>query len=188
MPPPVVTLLRTPGPAPRVLTIDAEDWFHVCGEDYYSDWRRWDSFPSRIETTLHRLFDLLEELKLPAAHNMSSLICTHRPDLVERMRARGDEIIGHGRTQSERQGAMWEEDEAQKTALQEAYLLAWESGYSTADVRRAWELASALYGFYHAVSYQYIAHGIEELVLPELNFAYYFLRQLLMGLDQLDIR
>jgi len=63
-----------------------------------------------------RLFDVLDELKLPAAHNTSSLICTHVPELVARMRARGDEIIGHGRTQSERQGVMWEDDEARMVA------------------------------------------------------------------------
>ena len=79
-----------------------------------------------------------------------------------------------------------EEDEAKKHTLQDAYLSAWEMYYSKTDVRRAWELASALYGFYHAVSYQYIAHGIEELVRSELNFAYYFLRKLLAGLDQLE--
>ena len=82
----------------------------------------WRDYGHRVG--MWRLFDLLEELKLPAAHNMSSLICTHRPDLVERMRARGDEIIGHGRTQSERQGSMWEDDEAsmvaEATALIEA--------------------------------------------------------------------
>jgi hypothetical protein len=78
-----------------------------------------------------------------------------------------------------------EENEAQKTALQEAYLGPWETSYSRVDVHRAWELASALYGFYHAVSYQYIAHGIEELVQSELNFAYYFLRKLLIGLQKL---
>ena len=61
MPEPRITLLRTPGRAPRILTIDAEDWFHVCGEDYYSDWRRWDTFPSRIETTLTHIFDLLDQ-------------------------------------------------------------------------------------------------------------------------------
>ena len=79
-----------------------------------------------------------------------------------------------------------EEEETQKNTLQEAYLGAWEAHYSAADVRRAWELAGVLYGLYHAVSYQYIAHGIEELVLSELNFAYYFLRKLLAGLQQLD--
>jgi phosphotransferase family enzyme len=79
-----------------------------------------------------------------------------------------------------------EEDKAQKITLQEAYLSVWEAHYSKADVRRAWELVSLIYGFYHAVSYQYIARGIEELVLSELNFAYYFLRKLLAGLQQLD--
>lgn len=78
------------------------------------------------------------------------------------------------------------EDDSQKVMLQDAYLQPWEEYYAKEDVRRAWELASALYGFYHAVSYQYIARGIEELVRSELNFAYYFLRKLLSGLRQLD--
>ena len=79
-----------------------------------------------------------------------------------------------------------EEDEAHKNTLLEAYLRPWETRYSKSDVRSAWKLASVLYGFYHAVSYQYIAHGIEELVRSELNFAYYFLRKLLAGLQRLD--
>ena len=78
-----------------------------------------------------------------------------------------------------------EEDEAKRTALQEAYLLPWEENYPKVDVRRAWELAGALYGLYHAVSYQYIAHGIEELVRPELNFAFHYLRKLLTGIKRL---
>ena len=80
------------------------------------------------------------------------------------------------------------EEETQQNMLREAYLQPWETHYPKGDVRRAWELASALYGFYHAVSYQYIAHGIEELVRSELNFAYYFLRKLLDGLHQLDAK
>jgi allantoinase len=74
----------------------------------------WRDYGHRVG--MWRLFDLFDELKLTAAHNLSSLICTHRPELVERMRARGDEIIGHGRTQSERQVTMWEEDEVRTVA------------------------------------------------------------------------
>ncbi len=74
----------------------------------------WRDYGHRVG--IWRLFDLLEELGLPAAHNMSSLICDYRPEIVARMRARGDEIIGHGRTQSERQATMWEEDEARMVA------------------------------------------------------------------------
>jgi allantoinase len=74
----------------------------------------WRDYGHRVG--LWRLFDLFDELKLPAAHNLSSLICDYRPEIVARMRARGDEIIGHGRTQSERQGSMWEADEARMVA------------------------------------------------------------------------
>ena len=81
-----------------------------------------------------------------------------------------------------------EEDESKREVLQEAYLLAWEQYYPKTNVRRAWELAGTVYGLYHAVSYQYITHGIEELVQPELNFAYYFLRKLLEGIQRLDAR
>ena len=79
-----------------------------------------------------------------------------------------------------------EEDETKRGALQEAYLLPWEEIYPKADVRRAWGLASMLYGLYHAVSYRHIVHGIEEFVQPELNFAFYFLRKLLEGIQPLD--
>jgi hypothetical protein len=81
-----------------------------------------------------------------------------------------------------------EEDEAKKFALQEAYLLIWEEHYPKTVVQRAWELAGALYGLYHAVSYQYIAHGIEVLVQPELNYAYHFLRKLTEGIQLLDVQ
>src|SRR5205823_7062824 len=34
------------------------------------------------------------------------------PDIVERLNGRGDEYVGHGRSNAERQDALWEEDEA----------------------------------------------------------------------------
>lgn len=58
------------------------------------------------------MLDLLDEFSIPAAHNTSSLLYRHCPQLMRRIHDRGDEIIGHGRTQSERQAGMWEEDEA----------------------------------------------------------------------------
>jgi Phosphotransferase enzyme family len=79
-----------------------------------------------------------------------------------------------------------EKADAKRTTLEDAYLAPWEEIYLKADVRRAWELAGTLHGLYHAVSYQYIVHGIENLVQPELNFAYYFLRKLLEGVKRVN--
>jgi len=96
MPEPRITLLRTPGRAPRVLTIDAEDWFHVCGDDYYSDPRRWDSFVPRIEETLGRLLDTLERGRHRATVFFLGWIADRYPDLAAEAARRGHEIGVHG--------------------------------------------------------------------------------------------
>src|ERR1043166_2568481 len=61
---------------------------------------------------LWRLLDLFDELKLPAAHNINTLLYEFQPGIFKRLRARGDELIAHGRTNSERPRDLWERDEA----------------------------------------------------------------------------
>jgi hypothetical protein len=67
----------------------------------------------RERVGIWRLFDLAEELELPLAHNTNSLLYEHAPQIMDRIRARGDEIVGHGRTNSENlHDFRWEADEA----------------------------------------------------------------------------
>jgi polysaccharide deacetylase family protein (PEP-CTERM system associated) len=93
---PVITPLRTPGRAPRVLTIDAEDWFHVCGDDYYSDPRRWAAFPSRFERTFAWLLEKLAKGGHRATVFVLGWIAERHPDLVREAARRGHEIALHG--------------------------------------------------------------------------------------------
>ena len=57
-------------------------------------------------------FDMLDDYELPASHNVNSMALDVYPSIAQRMVARGDEFVGHGRTNSERQDILWEEDEA----------------------------------------------------------------------------
>lgn len=93
---PVITPLRTPGRAPRVLTIDAEEWFHVCGDDFYADPRRWDAFAPRVETTLSWLFDRLEQGGHRATLFFLGWIAARYPDLPREAVRRGHEVGVHG--------------------------------------------------------------------------------------------
>jgi len=68
----------------------------VCGEDYYSDWRRWDSFPSRIEKTFLHLLDLLEDGGHRATIFFLGWVARRRPDLVREAVRRGHEPAVHG--------------------------------------------------------------------------------------------
>jgi polysaccharide deacetylase family protein (PEP-CTERM system associated) len=93
---PTITPLRTPGRAPRVLTIDVEDWFHVCGDDYFSDPRRWDSFASRVGRNFTWLLELLEPGRHRATVFFLGWIAERYPDLVREAVLRGHEIGVHG--------------------------------------------------------------------------------------------
>lgn len=61
-----------------------------------------------------RLLQLLDALGLPATVLLNSTMYDHAPELVAGHRARGDEMAGHGRSNSERQSVL---DEAAERAL-----------------------------------------------------------------------
>jgi allantoinase len=69
----------------------------------------WRDYGNRVG--LSRMLDLMDELGLPASHNVNSFLYDAHPEIFARLRARGDEIIGHGRTNAERLLPAWEEDE-----------------------------------------------------------------------------
>ncbi len=69
----------------------------------------WRDYGSRIG--IWRLFELFDELRLPVAHNVNSLVYDYTPQIMDEIRRRGDEIVGHGRTNAENHRGMWEADE-----------------------------------------------------------------------------
>ena len=69
----------------------------------------WRDYGNRIG--IWRLFDLLDELRLPAAHCTNSLIYEYAPQITDAIRKRGDEVVAHGRTNAENLRGLWEPDE-----------------------------------------------------------------------------
>jgi allantoinase len=74
----------------------------------------WREYGNRVGIWAY--FDMLEEYQLPASHNINSTVLEEFPEIIERLNQRGDEYIGHGRTNAERQDGLWEEDEARMIA------------------------------------------------------------------------
>jgi peptidoglycan/xylan/chitin deacetylase (PgdA/CDA1 family) len=70
----------------------------------------WRDYGNRIGNW--RLFEILDELKLPATILLNSSVCYHYPDIVEKIKSRGDDVCGHGRTNAELMKPFWEDDEA----------------------------------------------------------------------------
>ena len=72
----------------------------------------WRDYGNRVGAW--RLIELLDALDLPATVLPNSEMYDYAPDLMAAHRARGDEIAGHGRTNSESQSDM---DEAEEAAM-----------------------------------------------------------------------
>lgn len=72
----------------------------------------WRDYGNRVG--VFRLIELLDELGWPASVLVNSAIYDEAPAIMDAFRARGDEVVGHGRTNSERQGDL---DEAAEAAL-----------------------------------------------------------------------
>jgi allantoinase len=69
----------------------------------------WRDYGNRIG--IWRLFDLLDELRLPAGHCTNSLVYDYAPQITDAVRRRGDEVIAHGRSNAENLRGLWQPDE-----------------------------------------------------------------------------
>ncbi|EAQ25866.1 polysaccharide deacetylase family protein [Roseovarius sp. 217] len=64
----------------------------------------WRDYGNRVGAW--RMRDLFEALDMPVSLLANSAMYAYAPDLMAAFRARGDEVLGHGRTNSERQSVM----------------------------------------------------------------------------------
>jgi allantoinase len=72
----------------------------------------WREYGNRVGAW--RCLELFDQLGLPAAAIVNTALYEHCPELVAACVARGDELVGHGHTNAERQGTM---DEATEREL-----------------------------------------------------------------------
>ncbi len=84
----------------------------------------WRDYGNRVGAW--RLLELLDALALPAAVLVNTEMYAYAPSLLAAFRTRGDEFVGHGRTNSERQGVLAEPDESSLIAACTAVMTAHE--------------------------------------------------------------
>ena len=69
----------------------------------------WRDYGNRVG--VWRCLELFDELKLPAAALVNTALYDYCPEVIEACVRRGDELVGHGHTNSERQGDLPEAGE-----------------------------------------------------------------------------
>jgi polysaccharide deacetylase family protein (PEP-CTERM system associated) len=84
----------TPNSALNALTVDLEDWFHICGIDTLAP-RHWDALPSRVASTTEWLLDLLDRRQIRATFFVVGWIAKRHPELVQKISRAGHELGSH---------------------------------------------------------------------------------------------
>ena len=69
----------------------------------------WRDYGNRVG--VWRCLDLFDELKVPVGCLVNTALYDHCPEVIAAFRGRGDEIIGHGHTNADRQSDLSEADE-----------------------------------------------------------------------------
>ncbi len=74
----------------------------------------WRDYGNRVGAW--RMLAEFDRLQLPACVLLNTALYAYAPELVAAFRARGDEMVGHGRSNAERQGILAEAEEARLIA------------------------------------------------------------------------
>ena len=85
-------------PASPILTVDVEDWFHVCGHAAYSDPATWAEREKRVHVGTDRILELLAGTASRATFFVLGWVARQSPALVKRIAEAGHEIGCHGDT------------------------------------------------------------------------------------------
>jgi allantoinase len=100
----------------------------------------WREYGNRVGAW--RCLELFDALALPAARHLNTALYDHCPELVAACVARGDELVGHGHTNAERQGG-WSEAHERALLLRCRERMLRESGQAPAGWLSPWISESA---------------------------------------------
>jgi len=78
------------------LTVDVEEWFHVCDVGGQLALENWDELPSRVVDTTRDLLDLLDACGVRGTFFVLGWVASRHPSLVDDIVKAGHEIASHG--------------------------------------------------------------------------------------------
>jgi len=80
----------------NILTVDVEDWFHICDIEHILPRSDWDRCESRVIENVERILSLLGRYSVRATFFVLGYVAERTPAVVEMIRKEGHEIASHG--------------------------------------------------------------------------------------------
>lgn len=80
----------------NILTVDLEDWYHICGVDKYLPDIGSLQRDSRVENNTKIILEILERKHVKATFFILGAVAEHHPELIIKIQNAGHEIATHG--------------------------------------------------------------------------------------------
>jgi polysaccharide deacetylase family protein (PEP-CTERM system associated) len=80
----------------NILTIDVEDWFHICGVKELIPEDSWLQLESRVSINTMKILDILSRKGVKATFFVLGFVAETHPDLIMKIQGAGHEIATHG--------------------------------------------------------------------------------------------
>lgn len=80
----------------NILSIDVEEWYHICGVENYISLKKRESFKSRLSVNMDSVLDLLSDYNFKATFFVLGCVAQKYPQLIKRIDKEGHEIATHG--------------------------------------------------------------------------------------------
>jgi peptidoglycan-N-acetylglucosamine deacetylase len=80
----------------NLLTVDVEDWFHICDIEHILPSARWDACESRVAANIESILALLNRFGVKATFFVLGYTAQRSPEVVRMICREGHEIACHG--------------------------------------------------------------------------------------------
>lgn len=80
----------------NILTVDVEDWYHICDIEHILPPSSWDRCESRILFNMEKILALFGRFKVKATFFVLGYVAARTPETVKMIQSEGHEIASHG--------------------------------------------------------------------------------------------
>ena len=80
----------------NILTVDVEDWYHICDIDRILPSSRWDQCESRVLVNVEKILTLLDRFRAKATFFILGYVAKKTPEVLTMIHGEGHEIASHG--------------------------------------------------------------------------------------------
>lgn len=80
----------------NILTVDVEDWYHICDIEHILPRSLWNRCESRVLFNLEKILSLFGRFKVKATFFVLGYVAERDPEVVRMIQSEGHEIASHG--------------------------------------------------------------------------------------------